>query len=59
MNDMARSAIYDAFHEIIPLIKELKNFPKKLSLLAQFVKVVIRLEFIKVIQCLKRVTMFA
>ena len=58
MNDMARSAIYDAFHEIIPLHKKLKKFSKKLSLLVQYVKVVTRLEFIKIIQCLKKVTMF-
>ena len=31
MNDMARSAIYDAFHEIIPLYKRTKKFSKKVE----------------------------
>ena len=31
MNDMARSAIYDAFHEIIPLRKSNKKFSKKVE----------------------------
>ena len=31
MNDMARSAIYDAFHEIIPLRKSTKKFSKKVE----------------------------
>ena len=31
MNDMARSAIYDAFHEIIPLHKIKKKFSKKVE----------------------------
>ncbi len=31
MNDMARSAIYDAFHEIIPLQKSTKRFSKKVE----------------------------
>ena len=31
MNDMARSAIYDTFHEIIPLHKRTKNFSKKIE----------------------------
>ena len=31
MNDMARSAIYDAFHEIIPLHKSTKKFSKKVE----------------------------
>ena len=31
MNDMARSAIYDAFHEIIPLYKTKKKFSKKVE----------------------------
>ncbi len=31
MNDMARSAIYDAFHEIIPLYKSTKKFSKKVE----------------------------
>ncbi len=31
MNDMARSAIYDVFHEIIPLRKSSKKFSKKIE----------------------------
>ena len=31
MNDMARSAIYDAFHEILPLQKNTKKFSKKVE----------------------------
>lgn len=31
MNDMARSAIYEAFHEIIPLVKNSKKFSKKVE----------------------------
>ncbi len=31
MNDMARSAIYDAFHEIVPLRKSSKKFSKKVE----------------------------
>ena len=31
MNDMARSAIYDTFHEIIPLHKRTKKFSKKVE----------------------------
>jgi len=31
MNDMARSAIYDTFHEIIPLQKNTKKFSKKVE----------------------------
>ena len=31
MNDMARSAIYDTFHEIIPLQKSSKKFKKKIE----------------------------
>ncbi len=31
MNDMARSAIYDAFHEIIPLHKNAKKFSKRVE----------------------------
>ena len=31
MNDMARSAIYDTFHEIIPLYKRTKKFSKKVE----------------------------
>ena len=31
MNDMARSAIYESFHEIIPLKKNRKKFVKKIE----------------------------
>ena len=31
MNDMARSAIYEAFHEILPIIKRSKKFSKKIE----------------------------
>ena len=31
MNDMARSAIYDTFHEIIPLRKSSKKFTQKIE----------------------------
>ena len=31
MNDMARSAIYEAFHEILPIIKRSKKFNKKIE----------------------------
>ena len=55
---MARSAIYDTFHEIIPLHKRTKKFSKKVEFVGPICESSDTFGVYKNYQCSKKVTMF-